>query len=708
MINVDESSSLIKYKDTMSRIIRMYYPNLNSVEIGKSIDYSINKRFKNSEARLENSYNKRNTKMSLLDLADYINDREPIVTAYGTLFKKHGEVPNPLAKVIQGFLDQRKIHKDKMFTFPKGSEDFEKYNLMQQLDKVDCNAIYGVLGMFSSLVYNQNVATSITSQGRALVSSAGMVFEMFLANNVKFGSMNEICTFIDNVVMEAPKRKYRDKDLIDKDIDVVDCFGKLILTCGYNWIPDENEMDIIWKMLNTLSQEDINRIYYKNNLYEFMSNSSMIKSIRNILNTLEVPYMNPLDPPKEIKAQLDILSDILMEYVYYGYQIIDRILRMDNMIKSVVLISDTDSTFISMDAWYRFILNKVSDIDLPMMHQIFDPLKFYDADEFSDVEDKTFKQAFHFEDIDYDFNFYDDEVIELEHKIDPIKFIPQDNIRYSIINILAYVLDKVINDYMEKFTMNNHSYRGEGKCRIIMKNEFLMKRVLMTYVKKSYASIQEIQEGNIIPKTQKASLDIKGIASMAKSSMAQSTRDALKKIMYEDVLNCEEIDQLKIIKHIAILEKQITKSLYAGSKEFYKPVTVKSMSNYDNPMSIQGIKAIIVWNTIKEDSLTSINLDERNAVDIAKIDLNLTNVEKLKDKDIDLYNRCITLLNNKDFKGTATAIAIPKDINIPSWLLDILDYNSIINDNISGFPLDPIGIMRLGNTNVNYTNILKL
>ena len=122
----------------------------------------------------------------------------------------------------------------------------------------------------------------------------------------------------------------------------------------------------------------------------------------------------------------------------------------------------------------------------------------------------------------------------------------------------------------------------------------------------------------------------------------------------------------------------------------------------------QGIKAIIVWNTIKEDSLTSINLDERNAVDIAKIDLNLTNVEKLKDKDIDLYNRCITLLNNKDFKGVATAIAIPKDINIPSWLLDILDYNSIINDNISGFPLDPIGIMRLGNTNVNYTNILKL
>ena len=71
--------------------------------------------------------------MTLLDLTDYINTREPIVTAYGTMFRKHGEVPNPMGKVIQGFLDLRDVHKKKMFTFPKGSEDFEKYNLLQTL-----------------------------------------------------------------------------------------------------------------------------------------------------------------------------------------------------------------------------------------------------------------------------------------------------------------------------------------------------------------------------------------------------------------------------------------------------------------------------------------------------------------------------------------------------------------------------------------------
>ena len=56
--------------------------------------------------------------------------------------------------------------------------------------------------MYTSLLYNINVATSITSQGRALVSSASMCFEMFLANNVKFGSLNEVVEFIDHIVQE--------------------------------------------------------------------------------------------------------------------------------------------------------------------------------------------------------------------------------------------------------------------------------------------------------------------------------------------------------------------------------------------------------------------------------------------------------------------------------------------------------------------------
>ena len=55
------------------------------------------------------------------------------------MFKHHGEVPNPLVEVVFQFLSNRSEYKNLMFTFPKGSEDFEKYNLLQLLSKIDAN-----------------------------------------------------------------------------------------------------------------------------------------------------------------------------------------------------------------------------------------------------------------------------------------------------------------------------------------------------------------------------------------------------------------------------------------------------------------------------------------------------------------------------------------------------------------------------------------
>lgn len=138
---INESPTLVKYKDTMKRCIMMYYPQMDQRELDPILDYSINKRFKNTDVKIENSYTKKNANMTLLAVSDYIASREPIVTAFGTMFRKKGEVPNPMGQVVQSFLDMRSKHKKIMFKYPKGSEDFEKYNLLQQLDKIDCNGL---------------------------------------------------------------------------------------------------------------------------------------------------------------------------------------------------------------------------------------------------------------------------------------------------------------------------------------------------------------------------------------------------------------------------------------------------------------------------------------------------------------------------------------------------------------------------------------
>ena len=126
--------------------------------------------------------------------------------------------------------------------------------------------LYGAIGMFRSLIYNINVATSVTSQGRTAVSSMMCCFESFLANSVKFGSIDEVLVFIDKVKLEKPKRKYNDNIILDKPITPAECFTKLMWSSGYRWVPDKEEMEIIWRVVNNLGQEDLNRVYYKNNL----------------------------------------------------------------------------------------------------------------------------------------------------------------------------------------------------------------------------------------------------------------------------------------------------------------------------------------------------------------------------------------------------------------------------------------------------------
>ncbi len=560
------------------------------------------------------------------------------------------------------------------------------------------------MGQYSSLIFNINVASSITAQGRSLISSASLFFESFLANNVQFGSINEVLEFINHVTHE--ERKYKDNDLLDDNISIEDCFAKLVLSCGYRfWYPDQDEMDIIWRVLNNLGTEDINRIYYKNNLYEFMSNSSMKRAIVYIMKKLKSPFFNPLEVPEEIETELSELSNILTEYVYYGKMYIDRIDRCDNMIKKTIMVSDTDSCIVSLDAWYHFVYRFIKDEELQIKK--YDPinvLHFVDKDEFGDIIDLSQISAIHFEEPEEHYDFENDKIIDVKKAIEPLVIRPCDYLKYSIINILAYVIDDLINLYMKQFTINNHSWAEGKKCKIIMKNEFTFLRLLMTDVKKGYASRVTIQEGNVIPENEQ--LDVKGIASMAKSSMSMSTRKAFKKILFEDILKADTIDQFKVIEHLAIMERKIINSIMEGSKEYYKPVTIKSINNYVNPMSIQGIKASYVWNEVKDENLPAINLDERSAISIAKVVINPKTIESIKDKYPEVYEKLKVVMNSEYYKGKIDAIAIPLEEKTPEWLLDLIDYKTILQNNLGGFVYDSIGLVNLGN-NTNYSNILQ-
>lgn len=605
-----------------------------------------------------------------------------------------------------------------------------------------------------SIIFDINIAPSVTSTGRSLISSAIMCFEMFLGNNVKFDNLNDILIFIDNVRMEAPDWKYNDFQVIGAEnfADINEVFTKLILNCGYKYIPSYEDMDIVYEILKSCNYMELNRLFYKNNLYSFMDLPICRNLMIYIYTHMDRVYLSPDDVPESIHNELDMLRDYLLEYVFYCHQIFDRMDRNKNMIKKVSLISDTDSSFVSLDAWYNYNMSYLKDYDSPILHQRIDVIKQmekeekmyeefwgdkesipewfkdptgkqlgikpFDVDEWGDPVDKDLFNPIIEEEPELDYNFFTQEIMERDRMINPLITTAQDNAKYSLVNIMCYILSSVINLYMIDFTKQSGSYRGDSMCRINMKNEFFMTRIMMTNAKKHYATMQVLQEGNYLGS---GVPDIKGLDALTKSSTAEDTRKALKKILINDILTGDMVDQLKIIKDLAILEQTIYNDLRSGSKKYYKPLTVKSIDNYNDPSKIQGIKASLVWDYVKSSDLPGIDITARNGIDVAKVTLTPQTLEPLRNEYPEQYEKFMDLISpdrkaiyeGRDIKpllgkGTLSVIGIPKDSEVPKWVMPLIDYHTIINDSLSGFPVSSVGISQMDSRGVNYTNVIQL
>lgn len=685
------------YRESAVEGLKLYFPELSITEIKYGVDRAIAENIKYHPAQIDNSYKKMTVQTTLPELAHYILSKKPIMTTYGCLFTQHAEMPHPFYFMVDNFINQRDVVKKEMFKHPKGSFDFQKYSLLQLLYKLDANAFYGAIGMPSCFYYNFYTAASVTAQGRSLNSAMALFFEMFLDNNVPFGSLNEVVAFIEHTIHDP--YTIDDHMVLNHIPGVQETFYKIIISCGFGFVPDDDDMMIIWKMLNQLDQPELTRLYYRNNLYEFCDNKYVSDLIVRILVKLEGEWGDSNKVPDEVKPEVSELLSLLREYVFYNHQIIDRLDKMEKLIRSVSIIQDTDSAIVSYDAFYRFVLPKTRGIDMKIKRTEYN----YITDE---------QQPYTYDVTDYDFE--NDEIIEGQRLRNPFVIIPQDQLRHSILSILAHCISKLLNEYMYEYTKNsqanlpaneNYPIPKNMQCLIFAKTEFLMKRVLLTDAKKHYGSNIELQEGNYIPKSE--ALDTKGMDAFNKSTSNDAIKERLKKVLFNEILDTPAIEQVKVIKALAIIEKEIFDSISSGKKEFYKPAKVKSKSAYADPMRIQGIKASIAYNALHQDGTESIDLDQRNSIDIAKCDINLKNIHKIQETFPDVYEKAVAFLTDNSYFPTGIeSIAIPINEPVPEWLLPFIAYETIISDNVGNFPLESIGIIR-GNPNNNKSNIVR-
>ena len=193
-----------------------------------------------------------------------------------------------------------------------------------------------------------------------------------------------------------------------------------------------------------------------------------------------------------------------------------------------------------------------------------------------------------------------------------------------------------------------------------------------------------------------------------KTTLSEDVKQKMQEILYEEILAADRIDQIRVIKKLAILEKQIYDSIMNKETKYYKPDNIAAINSYEAPLSVNGIVAAMVYNEMRNENMPAINLEERNKIIKIKLNLNKKNVDNIKDTYPEEHAKLVALLNHPTLGAKVNTLALPVDVPVPDWVLAFVDTQAIISDSLKNFPLESIGLNRLDNDSVNYSNIIKL
>ena len=643
-----DSSMIKEYVDEMKKSILSIYPDIDEEELSKIISQETSKMVKEVPiVNFVNNYENTNKKTTLLKWYEWYKKNNPITTEHGVCYKRHDQSVNLSAKLLEYILQMRKYHKDKMFEC-KEKKDFEgeKYhNIRQKVFKIFANSYYGATGQPKSIFFNLFTALSITGKGQSLITNAIMSFEAFYSDNTEFEDLDDIIIYINRIKNE--ERVFKDTECLSKQITVERLAKRLLRKLRYK-AKQKEYSDEVKKILSSLSKKDLNHIYYKNNLFEFCKQEKVFKFIVDIINK-SPEFKDPNKVPEEIKGELDLLLNWIIEFVYYPHSEFNRIKKGKKLKRKCTVTIDTDSAMLNIEPWIEFLTAN------------------------NDVWD--------YESISKDLVF-------------------------KMVNVMAYILHNMIGLVHARYTADCNV--PEDKRSIInMKNEFLMERMVLTKSKKAYASKLLLQEGKeVVPEK---SLDIKGLT-IKKANVNRNLSATMQNILKENILESKEINISRILKELSDLEKDIVDTLKEGSTKYFLPDKCNEPDSYKTPFQMQIIRGICAWNILYPDSEITypaqVNMVKLNINSLMDLDK-----EKIGDDEI--YDKIKTgIFDDENLsKYGFTILSVPKNVSkIDDWIIPFIDVDTMIFNSMTNFNkiLESISVRTIPTAadELHYSNII--
>lgn len=575
-MDLKKSTYLAEWKEKMTEVIRLHYnkDQIGDRRVEEYLDQVIEDSLNDRRLILVNNYNSKISRVTILQLIELIRNNRLICSGGGCLFLPHGQKRNLLIEFILYIMNQRKEAKKRRKQYPKGSDEWYEADRTQLAMKLTINSLYGCLGYPGFIMFNIFLAEAITNQGRHIITSAINAIENFLGDSMMFENPAEIYHVINTIDREYRALTHGISDeaigMIGRNIDLSNltsrCVDRFLKHCIF--VYEESLVNSLKRIFSRMPTGELLLMYFKNNLMEFSRMDFMKEKIRLLvlmngpLHFCEDDSFGRGTTEEEIRESrvriLGLLNDIWKMYnlfVHYNHPIFDRLQKAMYLDKTRSLYTDTDSVFVSLDEFTRFIKNEV----------------------FSSPEAANMSE---------------------------------DDLNFTGANIALAIVNRMIDAAMKTLCYSLNITPDYAKL-LAMKNEFFFSRIMFADKKKRYVSLAMLQEGQKLYdlETGEPGLpEIKGFE-FIKSGTKPFVRDFYTKLCMDEILKPKEIDPTRIFKKFLGFKELMEKEIANGNTEFFKQANVKKPEHYKNPYSVQGVTATMLWNALMPEKQLELPID---------------------------------------------------------------------------------------------------
>jgi hypothetical protein len=339
-------------KEQYSRLRKIYTKEeVSNEEIKKILLSKYNNR-RIAKGRLYSNTNNKNLVMTQEQFIDLFLNTEHILSGYAVLYKDQKNSINIGSMALKFLLDSRKVYKKKMESSPYGSDQYIYYKILQLTYKVLANSYYGILGEKNSVFYNPFVQNSITMTGQDLTTTAIISLENFLADNTKFKDFDDVMVFVEQTLSEKiDDTILRYVDIPKNNEDIYSYFVSKTERLS------ETSKKQLLKFSSNLSSEEINRLYYKNKVMEFIFDSSYLKKKFKDLSQ----YKFEEAPEEAMKESLEEFRNTIVNFCFSNVIFEDRYRRVMKDMRKNTVGADTDSVFINLN---NYVIDTTSELGL--------------------------------------------------------------------------------------------------------------------------------------------------------------------------------------------------------------------------------------------------------------------------------------------------------------------------------------------------------